>query len=90
MSCHVMRVSLQELMDIVFDQTFPVVGDELPARLAFKNIVFVMEDIDAASPIVLCRDRRRRPRGTKTTVKVRLTLLCSRFARQTNTSTTSF
>lgn len=59
-------------MDIVFDQRFPVVGEELPVSLGFENVIFVMEDVDAASPIVLSRDRakQKRNRGTKTTVKV--------------------
>eukprot|EP00752_Nemacystus_decipiens_P011862 g10522.t1 len=62
----------QELMDIVFDQKFPVVGEELPVTMGFENIIFVMEDVDAASPIVQSRDRskRKKKRGTKTTVKV--------------------
>lgn len=59
-------------MDIVFDQKFPVVGEELPVTMGFENIIFVMEDVDAASPIVQSRDRskRKKKRGTKTTVKV--------------------
>ncbi|CAM9180173.1 unnamed protein product [Ectocarpus sp. 4 AP-2014] len=61
----------QELMDIVFDQRFPVVGEELPVTLGFENVIFVMEDVDAASPIVQSRERsKRKKRGTKTTVKV--------------------
>ncbi|CAN0119203.1 unnamed protein product [Scytosiphon promiscuus] len=61
----------QELMDIVFDQKFPVIGEELPVTLGFENVIFVMEDVDAASPIVQSRDRsKRKKRGTKTTVKV--------------------
>ncbi|CAN0083822.1 unnamed protein product, partial [Ectocarpus sp. 8 AP-2014] len=60
----------QELMDIVFDQRFPVVGEELPVTLGFENVIFVMEDVDAASPIVQSRERsKRKKRGTKTTVK---------------------
>lgn len=61
----------QELMDIVFDQKFPVIGEELPVSLGFENVIFVMEDVDAASPIVKSRDRtKKRKRGTRTTVKV--------------------
>lgn len=33
----------QELMDIVFDQKFPVIGEELPVTLGFENVIFVME-----------------------------------------------
>lgn len=59
-------------MDIVFDQKFAVVGEELPVSLGFENVIFVMEDVDAASPIVQSRDRskRKKKRGTRTTVKV--------------------
>lgn len=64
--------TFQELQDLVFDQKFAVVGEELPVKMGFENIIFVMEDIDAASPIVQSRDRsKRKKRGTKTTVKVR-------------------
>ena len=45
----------QELMDIVFDQTFAVKGEDMPLKHAFKDVIFVMEDVDAASPIVLSR-----------------------------------
>ncbi len=45
----------QELMDIVFDQAFAVKGEDIPIKLAFKDIIFVMEDVDAASPIVHAR-----------------------------------
>ena len=57
-------------MDIVFDQKFTVVGEELPVSLGFENMIFVMEDVDAASPIVHSRDRSKRKRGSKTTLKV--------------------
>ncbi|CAN0188246.1 unnamed protein product [Ectocarpus sp. 12 AP-2014] len=66
----------QELMDIVFDQRFAVVGEELPVTLGFENVIFVMEDVDAASPIVQSRERsKRKKRGTKTTVKASSTLV---------------
>ena len=45
----------QELMDIVFDQSFAVKGEDMPIKLSFKDIIFVMEDVDAASPIVHSR-----------------------------------
>lgn len=57
-------------MDIVFDQKFAVVGEQLPLSLGFQNVIFVMEDVDAASPIVHSRDRSKRKRGSKTTVEV--------------------
>lgn len=42
----------QELMDIMFDQKYSVLGEEVPIKLAFKDVIFVMEDVDAASKIV--------------------------------------
>ncbi|CAM9678582.1 unnamed protein product, partial [Phaeothamnion confervicola] len=60
---HVVNIPLarirtnQELMDIVFDQCFAVSGEELPMKLSFKDVIFVMEDVDAASPIVLSREK---------------------------------
>ena len=58
---------------MVFDQTFGVVGEELPVSLGFENVIFVMEDLDAASPIVQSRNRARRKHGTNTTLKVCMT-----------------
>ena len=42
----------QELMDIMFDQSYPVMGDEVPVKLGFKDVIFVMEDVDAASKVM--------------------------------------
>jgi len=47
-----------ELMDIMFDQQFPVAGDDVPVKLGFKDVIFVMEDVDAASKVVQRRDGR--------------------------------
>eukprot|EP00904_Undaria_pinnatifida_P012172 jgi/Undpi1/8085/HiC_scaffold_24.g10557.m1 len=61
----------QELMNIVFDQTFEVVGMEgLPVSLGYSDVIFVMEDVDAASPIVQSRNRSRRDPGCEATLKV--------------------
>jgi len=46
----------QELMDIMFDQKYSVQGMEVPIKLGFKDVIFVMEDVDAASKIVHRRD----------------------------------
>lgn len=46
-------------MDIMFDQSFEVEDCEMPVTLGYEHIIFVMEDVDAASPIVLRRDRAR-------------------------------
>lgn len=71
----------QELMDIMFDQSFRVVNTaransdddpDLPMALSFGKVIFVMEDVDAASKVVR---RREPPRDglattTRTTTKV--------------------
>ncbi|CAN0252493.1 unnamed protein product, partial [Laminaria digitata] len=46
----------QDLMDIMFDQSFPVHKQDLPITLAVENVIFVMEDVDATSPIVRSRE----------------------------------
>ena len=33
-------------------------GDEVPIKLGFKDVIFVMEDVDAASKVVQRRDGR--------------------------------
>ena len=43
-------------MDIMFDQQYMVMGDEVPIKLGFKDVIFVMEDVDAASKVVQRRD----------------------------------
>lgn len=58
---HIVSVNLaqvktnEELMDLFNDLVFPVRGAELPLALNFENVVFVMEDIDAASKVVYAR-----------------------------------
>lgn len=58
---HVVSVSLsrvktnQELMDLLFDCVFAVQGGELPLTFGFRDLIFVMEDIDAASSVVYAR-----------------------------------
>mmetsp|Transcript_4169 Transcript_4169/g.5123 ORF Transcript_4169/g.5123 Transcript_4169/m.5123 type:complete len:582 (+) Transcript_4169:1413-3158(+) len=47
----------QELMDLVFDRCFRVPEEDMPIRLKFDDIVFVMEDIDCASKVVHKRRR---------------------------------
>eukprot|EP00439_Symbiodinium_sp_Y106_P009597 s6798_g1.t1 len=45
----------QELFDKMFDLVFAVPGDDEAVRMRFDNIVFVMEDVDAASKVVYRR-----------------------------------
>ena len=74
----------QELMDMMFDKAFPCVNtqkrsqdeqDEIPMLLDFKQVIFVMEDVDAASKVVQRRAPKRRAEPTKssTTTTTRVT-----------------
>jgi chaperone BCS1 len=47
-----------ELMDVMFDSRYQVLGQEVPIKLRFKDIIFVMEDVDAISKIVHKRDSK--------------------------------
>ena len=53
---HIVNVDLskihtnKKLYDIMFDCKFDI-GEELPVHLMFKDIIFIMEDIDVASPV---------------------------------------
>ncbi|KAJ0396998.1 hypothetical protein P43SY_007237 [Pythium insidiosum] len=59
---HIVTINLskirtnQELLDAVFDLKFSVEDMDYPISLSFKDVVFVMEDIDCASRIVEKRD----------------------------------
>ena len=46
----------EELMSIFFDRRKFVEGQGIPVKLGFKDVIFVMEDVDAASQIVKRRD----------------------------------
>ena len=48
----------QELMDCIFDQTFRVPGEDMPIKLDFSQVIFVMEDVDAATSVVLKRSAK--------------------------------
>jgi len=45
-----------ELMDVMYDLKLSVQNVEQPVQLAFKDVIFVIEDVDAASKVVLRRD----------------------------------
>ncbi|KAL7578844.1 hypothetical protein ACA910_016064 [Epithemia clementina (nom. ined.)] len=45
-----------ELMSIFFNHRKYVEGENMPAKLGFKDVIFVMEDVDAASNVVKRRD----------------------------------
>ena len=42
-------------MDMVFATTYNITNSDYPTTMHFKDIVFVMEDVDAASKVVLRR-----------------------------------
>lgn len=46
----------QELMNVMYDLRLKVEGVDSAPQLAFKDVIFVIEDIDAASKVVLRRD----------------------------------
>jgi len=48
-----------ELMSIFFDRKFHIQGEYVPVQLGFKDLIFVIEDVDAASKVV-------KRRGSKT------------------------
>eukprot|EP00746_Dinoflagellata_sp_MGD_P006538 gnl/MRDRNA2_/MRDRNA2_112815_c0_seq1.p1 gnl/MRDRNA2_/MRDRNA2_112815_c0~~gnl/MRDRNA2_/MRDRNA2_112815_c0_seq1.p1 ORF type:complete len:628 (-),score=152.38 gnl/MRDRNA2_/MRDRNA2_112815_c0_seq1:483-2366(-) len=45
-----------DLMEVMFDNRYHVVGQEVPIKLKFKDVIFVMEDVDALSKIVHRRE----------------------------------
>lgn len=63
-------------MDIMFDQNFPVDKQDFPVTLAIENVIFVMEDVDATSPVVRSRGldgdtlKPAQPKKAGTTAKV--------------------
>lgn len=58
---HIVQVPLtkvktnQELFDSMFDLVFPVPGDDEATQMEFKDVIFVLEDVDAMSDIVQSR-----------------------------------
>jgi SpoVK/Ycf46/Vps4 family AAA+-type ATPase len=61
-----------ELMDIFFEKRYHVRGECVPVRLGFKDVIFVMEDVDAASKIVRRRNDKRPVLGVAATDQVDL------------------
>jgi ATPase family associated with various cellular activities (AAA) len=41
-----------ELMDIFYEKKYHVRGEDVPIKLGFKDVIFVLEDVDAASKVV--------------------------------------
>lgn len=48
-----------ELASLFFDQQYYVDGESMPINLAFKDVIFVMEDVDAVSKVVKRRDGKK-------------------------------
>jgi len=48
-----------ELMSVFFDKRYEILGESVPVKLGMKDVIFVMEDVDAASKIVKRRDGKR-------------------------------
>lgn len=45
-----------ELTDMVFQDRYNVPSESMPIKLGFKDVIYVMEDVDAASKVVRRRD----------------------------------
>jgi chaperone BCS1 len=52
-----------ELQSIFFDRTYHVQGQCVPVKLGYKDIIFVMEDVDAGSKVVKRRDGKKKTTG---------------------------
>lgn len=82
---HIVSVNLakvktnQELMDLMFDLVFPVQGGDVPLKLRFSDVIFVMEDVDAASKVVYARQETKRKAKSLTKPQQ------SNLSRQTST-----
>lgn len=48
-----------ELMAICFDRCYRILGESMPVRLCMKDVIFVIEDIDAVSHVVTRCDGRK-------------------------------
>merc|ERR1712038_1571476 len=48
-----------ELASLFFDQKYYIEGERVPVKMNFKDIIFVMEDVDAVSKVVKRRDGKK-------------------------------
>jgi hypothetical protein len=53
-------------MSIFFDHKYHIDGEDVPVKLSFKDVIFVLEDVDAASKVVHRRDGKRTADVTQT------------------------
>jgi midasin (ATPase involved in ribosome maturation) len=56
----------EELTQLFFSGQFKVEGQYYPQKLGFKDVIFVMEDVDAASKVVQRRDGKKTAEVTQT------------------------
>lgn len=56
----------EELTHLFFSGEYNVEGQDYPKKLGFKDVIFVMEDIDAASMVVQRRDGKKTAEITQT------------------------
>jgi ATPase family associated with various cellular activities (AAA) len=52
-----------ELMDIFFEKRYNIRGEDVPVRLGFKDVIYVLEDVDATSKVVRRRVEKHFPTG---------------------------
>jgi ATPase family associated with various cellular activities (AAA) len=52
-----------ELMDIFFEKRYHIRGEDVPVRLGFKDVIYVLEDVDATSKVVRRRVEKHFPTG---------------------------
>ena len=41
-----------ELQSVFFDDRYHIQGEDVPVKMGFKDVIFVLEDVDAASNVV--------------------------------------
>lgn len=93
---HVVSISLekiksnQQLMDIMFELAFPIVGHEDGGlRLKMEDIIFVMEDVDCASNVVFARKGAQRYRGAVAATSSAVAATSSAMTENGDTTNTS-
>jgi len=52
-------VTNTELQSVFFDDRYYIQGEDVPVKMCFKDVIFVLEDIDAASNVVKRRDGKK-------------------------------
>jgi chaperone BCS1 len=76
---HIVNVPLsriqtnQELMTLFFNKKFTVTGKPKPVQLDFHQLIFVLEDIDASTEVVMRRDPRTAQEVSMSALKARRT-----------------